>query len=158
DPLCLRYARVGDGRGAFPKQSRYNRDVDRRPESEIVRFRLFCVSERNYPMHTSSQLSHPADNIFSTEPLGAIYTPDNTIFRVWAPTAGKVTLKLYDSPSGGRPRLLSMSRHRDGTWSTMLLGDWRGIYYTYSASGRDPRFDLARELIDPYARAVTAHN
>jgi pullulanase len=109
-------------------------------------------------MHTSNQLSHPADNIFSTEALGAIYKPEQTTFRVWAPTAGKVTLKLYDSPSGGRPRLLSMSRHRDGTWSTMLLGDWRGIYYAYSASGRDPRFDLARELIDPYARAVTAHN
>jgi pullulanase len=109
-------------------------------------------------MHTSNQISHPADNICSTEALGAIYTPEKTTFRVWAPTAGKVTLKLYDSPSGGRPRLLSMSRHRDGTWSTMLLGDWRGVYYTYSASGRDPRFDLARELIDPYARAVTAHN
>jgi pullulanase len=109
-------------------------------------------------MHTPNQLSHPADNIFSTEPLGAIYTPEQTTFRVWAPTAGKVTLKLYDSPSGGRPRLLSMSRHRDGTWSTMLLGDWCGIYYAYSASGRDPRFDLARDLIDPYARAVTAHN
>jgi pullulanase len=109
-------------------------------------------------MHTPNQLSHPADNIFSTEPLGAIYTPEQTIFRVWAPTAGKVTLKLYDSPSGGRPRLLSMSRHRDGTWSTMLLGDWRGIYYAYIASGRDPRFDLARDLIDPYAQAVTAHN
>ena len=54
-------------------------------------------------MHTPNQLSHPADNIFSTEPLGAIYTPEQTTFRVWAPTAGKVTLKLYDSPSGGRP-------------------------------------------------------
>src|SRR6266508_4476773 len=62
-------------------------------------------------MHTSNQLSHPADNIFSTEALGAIYTPEKTTFRVWAPTAGKVTLKLHDSPSGGRPRLLSMSRH-----------------------------------------------
>ncbi|HEY6400544.1 MAG TPA: type I pullulanase [Blastocatellia bacterium] len=109
-------------------------------------------------MQTSNQLSHPADNMFSTEPLGAIYRPEQTIFRVWAPTAGKVMLKLYDSPSGGRPRLLSMSRHRDGTWGTMLLGDWRGIYYAYSAAGRDPRFDPSNDLIDPYARAVTAHN
>ncbi len=109
-------------------------------------------------MQTSNQLSHPADNIFSTEPLGAIYTPEKTLFRVWAPTAGSVRLNIYDSPSGGRPRLLSMSRHRDGTWSAMLLGDWRGIYYTYTAAGRDPRFDLTRELLDPYARAVTAHN
>ncbi len=108
--------------------------------------------------HSSNQLSHPADSIVSTEPLGAIYAPDKTIFRVWAPTASKVRLNVYDCPSGGRPRLLTMSRHRDGTWSTMLLGDWRGIYYTYTASGHDTRFDPTRELIDPYARAVTAHN
>ncbi len=110
------------------------------------------------PDHSSNQLSHPADSIVSTEPLGAIYTPEKTIFRVWAPTAGKVRLNIYDAPSGGRPRLLAMSRQRDGTWNTMLLGDWRGFYYTYTASGRDPRFDPTRELIDPYARAVTAHN
>src|SRR5262245_33430545 len=109
-------------------------------------------------MQTSNQLAHPADNMVSTEPLGAIYMPEKTLFRVWAPTAGKVRLNIYDSPSGGRPRLLTMSRYRDGTWSTMLLGDWRGVYYTYTATGRDPRFDPMRELLDPYARAVTAHN
>ncbi len=103
-------------------------------------------------------LSHPADNIVSTEPLGAIYTPEKTVFRVWAPTANKVTLRIYDGPSGGRPRMMKMSKHRDGTWHTMLPGEWRGIYYTYTAEGRDQRFDPARELIDPYARAVTAHN
>jgi 1,4-alpha-glucan branching enzyme len=54
-------------------------------------------------MHTSNQLSHPADNIFSTEALGAIYTPEKTTFRVWAPTAGRVMLKLYDSPSSLYP-------------------------------------------------------
>lgn len=108
--------------------------------------------------YTAEILSHPADSIVSTQALGAIYSPDKTEFRVWAPTAGKVRLNLYDSPSGGRPRLLSMSRHRDGTWSTMLLGDWRRIYYTYTATGHDARFDATRELIDPYARAVTAHN
>ncbi|MGH9937241.1 MAG: type I pullulanase, partial [Blastocatellia bacterium] len=108
--------------------------------------------------HSSNQLSHPADNVVSTEPLGAIYTPEKTLFRVWAPTAGRVRLNIYDAPSGGRPRMLTMSRQRDGTWSAMMLGNWRGIYYTYTATGRDPRFNPARELIDPYARAVTAHN
>ncbi len=108
--------------------------------------------------HSSKQLSHPADNLISIQPLGAIYTPEKTIFRVWAPTAHRVTLKLYDGPTGGRPRMVAMTKHRDGRWSTTLLGDWKGIYYTYTAAGRDPRFDPTRELIDPYARAVTAHN
>ena len=103
-----------------------------------------------------AQLSHPADPIISTEPLGAIYSPESTQFRVWAPTANRVLLNLYDSPAGGKPRLLNMMRHRDGTWAQKLIGDWRGAYYTYTAEGHDARFDPKRELIDPYARAVTA--
>ena len=30
-----------------------------------------------------------------TRPLGALYTPGQTLFRVWAPTASQVTLLLY---------------------------------------------------------------
>jgi pullulanase len=108
--------------------------------------------------HSSNQLSHPADHLVSVQPLGAIYTPEKTVFRVWAPTAHRVTLKLYDGPTGGRPRMVAMTKHRDGRWSTTLLGEWKGIYYTYTAAGHDPRFDESRELLDPYARAVTAHN
>jgi pullulanase len=108
--------------------------------------------------HSSNQLSHPADYLVSIQPLGAIYAPEKTIFRVWAPTAHRVTLRLYDGPTGGRPRMVAMTKHRDGRWSTTLLGDWKGIYYTYTAAGHDHRFDPTRELIDPYARAVTAHN
>src|SRR5262249_60194385 len=96
----------------------------------------------NHPMQTSNQLSHPADNMLSTEPLGAIYTPEKTTFRVWAPTAGKGRLNIYDSPPGGRPRVLTMSRYPDGTWGTMLTGGWPGTYCTPTPtrpdSGSDP--------------------
>src|SRR5215475_373633 len=37
----LRYARVGNGRGAIPQQSKIYRDMDWRPESGVVRFRHF---------------------------------------------------------------------------------------------------------------------
>src|SRR5215510_5066386 len=104
------------------------------------------------------QLPHPADTVVSTLPLGAVYSPDQTTFRVWAPTAHRVNLNLYEGPTGGTPRPMRMRKSRDGTWETKLLGDWRGIYYTYTAAGHDPRFDASRELIDPYARAVTRHN
>ena len=106
----------------------------------------------------TEQLAHPADGIVSSQPLGALYTPDQTTFRVWAPTASRVTLNLYESPVGGPARPMRMWKHRDGTWDTVLLGDWRGHYYTYQAAGHDPRFDPRREVIDPYARAVTAHD
>ena len=105
-----------------------------------------------------AQLPHPADSIISVEPLGAIYAPDSTNFFVWAPTAGRVSLRLYESPTGGKPRILNMTKRKDGTWAQTLIGDWKGIYYTYTAEGQDPRFDPTHEVIDPYARAVTAHD
>jgi pullulanase len=107
--------------------------------------------------HATNQLPHPADGIVSKRELGAIYDPARTVFRVWAPTADRLTLNLYESPSGGRPNLVAMRRLDDGCWETVLWGDWQGIYYTYTAAGSDPRFDPERELLDPYARCVTGH-
>jgi pullulanase len=103
----------------------------------------------------AKQLPHPADSIVSTTPLGALYSPTQTIFRVWAPTANRITLHLYEGPTGGSSRPMRMRKSRDGVWESILLGDWRGAYYTYTASGHDTRFDPSRELVDPYARAVT---
>lgn len=105
-----------------------------------------------------AQLQHPADSIISVEPLGAIYSPESTNFFVWAPTANRVCLRVYESPTGGKPRILNMTRRKDGTWAQTLIGDWKGIYYTYTAEGQDSRFDPSHEVIDPYARAVTAHD
>src|SRR5262249_23975969 len=79
----------------FSMATKKYRDINRRPEPEIVRLRLFYMRERNHPMQTPNQLSHPADNILSTEPLGAIYAPEKTLFRVSAPTAGKLSPTIY---------------------------------------------------------------
>lgn len=103
------------------------------------------------------QLPHPADAIVSTQPLGPLYTPQQTTFRVWAPTASKLQLRVYDAPVGGTPRLLEMKKNAaDGTWETTLQGDCKGVYYTLSAAGDDPGFHPDRELVDPYATCVTA--
>jgi pullulanase len=122
-----------------------------RPSEEIV-------GSPPLTQQVSLTLPHPADSIASAQPLGALYSKEKTVFRVWAPTASRVTLHLYQTPVGGKARLFAMTRHSDGTWDTAVLGDWQGAYYTYTASGDDPRFDPRRELIDPYARAVTAHD
>ena len=103
-------------------------------------------------------LAHPADGILSTQPLGAIYAPKQTMFRVWAPTASNVTLHLYEAPAGGRARISAMRKLDDGCWEKAILDDLLGRYYTYTASGDDPRFDPNRELLDPYAKAVTNHD
>jgi pullulanase len=107
-------------------------------------------------------LAHPADHLFSAQPLGALYTPQQTTFRVWAPTASEILLHLYAAPTGSKAQTIELFHKAespwDGTWEITLSGDWLGTYYTYSAAGTDPRFDPSRELLDPYAKAVTAHD
>jgi pullulanase len=110
------------------------------------------------PQAASKQLSHPADQFVSTQPLGALYTPAVTTFRVFSPTARSLQLRLYSSPMGGRARIAEMKKNNDGTWEVSVAEDCLGLYYTYTAAGDDPGFRPERELIDPYAHAVTAHN
>lgn len=107
---------------------------------------------------TTPPLPHPADEVYSSQPLGALYSSTQTTFRVWAPTADKVTLNLYQSPTGGDAKYVSMNKLEDGCWETVIKGDQLGVYYTYSAAGKDARFDASRELLDPYAQAVTNHD
>ena len=101
---------------------------------------------------------HPADDIVCLQSLGAIYSAEQTTFRVWAPTASQITLHLYPGPSGKESGNLKLKKNDDGSWETIVPGDLNGTYYTYTAEGDDPRFDASRELLDPYARSVTAHN
>ena len=108
--------------------------------------------------YLASILPHPADELISTQPLGALYTPQHTVFRVWAPTASAISLHLYQAPLGGQATIVELSPQADGSWEATLPGDWLGAYYTYTAAGADPRFNPQRELLDPYAQAVTAHD
>ncbi|TPW15354.1 MAG: pullulanase, partial [bacterium] len=91
-------------------------------------------------------------------PLGAFPGRESTICRVFAPTAAAVELCLYENPRGGEATRHAMTREAGGTWLAELPGDLTGTWYTLRAGGPDPRFQADRELIDPYARAVSAHD
>ncbi|MHB2016677.1 MAG: type I pullulanase [Candidatus Xenobia bacterium] len=102
------------------------------------------------------QLPHPADPIVCNQPLGALYTPQQTTFRVWAPMANQVVLHTYTSPVGGVGKTVQLSKNQDGSWETTVPGDCNGLYYTYSAAGDDPGFHPEKEVVDPYAECCTA--
>lgn len=125
--------------------------------SIVLFFFLVCNPPIIY-LETNKQLSHPADQFICTQPLGAIYTPKSTTFRVFAPTAEKVVLHLYETAVKGKAELFPMSKNQDGSWEVLVQKDCLGLYYSLTASGSDPGFAPNRELIDPYAKAVTAYN
>ncbi|MCH5160717.1 MAG: hypothetical protein J1G04_01685 [Clostridiales bacterium] len=89
---------------------------------------------------------------------GAIYSKEKTVFRVWAPFAASVDVKLYSRGSGGD--LISTShaikRFVDGkfggVWELTVSGDLNGTYYTYEIDN----YGNVVETIDPYAVAAGA--
>lgn len=86
--------------------------------------------------------------------LGCTYTKDKTCFRVYAPTAQQVTLKLYKDGLKGEAFLQeAMKPDRQGTYVTELSGDYSNVYYTYTAKVAG----VENETIDPYAKAAGAN-
>ena len=90
---------------------------------------------------------------YNGKDLGATWSPDKTVFRVWAPSVSKIAVKLYRSGDPKDEEQLSfreMQPAENGTWITEFRGDLNGIYYTYLA-----KIDgQLVEVCDPYARAT----
>ncbi|HOA90371.1 MAG: type I pullulanase [Bacillota bacterium] len=82
--------------------------------------------------------------------LGALWSPEKTEFRLWAPTAVKVLLKLGD---GGVSAVIPMEKAEGGTWKKEVFGDLDGQRYNYIVRHHDVEY----EVVDPYARAVTVN-
>ncbi len=95
--------------------------------------------EENYTYHGSD--------------LGTQWTPEKTVFRLWAPTAAEVTVNLYRSGTPDTEDLLCQLRmHPDvkGTWIAERMGNLSGLYYTYLVLVDG----VLQEACDPYARTT----
>ncbi|MEU8176719.1 pullulanase-type alpha-1,6-glucosidase [Microbispora hainanensis] len=78
---------------------------------------------------------------------------------VWAPTARKVELALYDGPEGGRRTVHKMRRDdATGVWSIDGPAAWKGRYYTYLVTVYAPAAGkiVTNEVTDPYSLSVSA--
>lgn len=85
--------------------------------------------------------------------LGTTWSPEQTFFRLWAPTADSVVIRLYKSGNPDAADLMetiSMTRDIQGTWTAAKTGDLNGVYYTYlvNVDGQEV------EACDPYARTT----
>ena len=90
---------------------------------------------------------------YTGKDLGAVWTAEKTLFRVWAPTAKAVSLRLYKSGTPGADDLISqteMTQDVCGTWITEKTGDLNGIYYTFLAELEG----ITNEACDPYAKTT----
>lgn len=96
--------------------------------------------------------------------LGLTYTADTSTFKVWAPTAKKVTLALYDNQgtynsegkvtdhTGGRE--VEMHRADNGVWAVDVNENLNGKYYMYKVEFADGTTNYA---LDPYVKTVSGN-
>lgn len=61
------------------------------------------------------------------------YSPIETKFTLWAPTAEEVRVLLYDSGNEGSAyQTLSLEMGEDGIWNTSMKEDLKGKFYTFN--------------------------
>ena len=87
---------------------------------------------------------------YDGDDLGATLTDNGTCFKVWAPTASRVQLNLFEAGDGGEAyETVEMTRGEQGVW-TAEAACGAGTYYTYLVNTSAGE----QEAVDPYARAV----
>jgi 1,4-alpha-glucan branching enzyme len=91
------------------------------------------------------------DHISADTPLGATLVADGATFRVWAPNAREVHLKLDDDPDWAPgPSTLLAKDAASGTWGGFVAGVGDGTRYRFFVVG-DGGSGFKR---DPYAREL----
>ncbi|MES9664012.1 type I pullulanase [Bacillus cereus] len=99
--------------------------------------------------------SEEFDNLFyyGGNDLGNMYTPQETKFRLWAPTASEAKLVTYKKWSDNIGTEINMQQGEKGTWKAELKGNQKGLFYTYKVKIGDKW----TEAVDPYVRAASVN-
>ena len=122
--------------------------IEARQKSYTLLFDGYEFSVRMPSAYSSDEFEE--QYTYDGNDLGATWTSEKTTFKVWAPTADHVQLKLYESGTQGTDdciETLDMTKGKNGVWSVEKEGDQNGVYYTYNVTvGKD-----TREACDPYA-------
>ena len=95
--------------------------------------------------------------LYSDKPLGAEVDGGRTDIRLFAPRADRVTVNLYEAPTGRAFRQVQMQKDLQGVWETSFPQDLHGVYYDFAVYGPDDPgnhfFEQTGQTItDPYAR------
>ncbi|MBI4348977.1 MAG: glycogen debranching protein GlgX [Elusimicrobia bacterium] len=93
-------------------------------------------------------------------PLGATLTPEGVNFALYSERAEGVELLLFDDPAGDPVETIPLTARQRWVWHVLVHGARAGQLYAYRVRGpfdpaRGLRFNRAKALLDPYAKAFT---
>jgi isoamylase len=93
-------------------------------------------------------------------PLGANLTPDGVNFALYSKNAAEVFLLLFDKPDAEPTDIIQLDNRDKFIWHALVKGLKAGQLYGYKVRGEyrpewGLRFNEAKLMLDPYAKAVT---
>ncbi len=96
------------------------------------------------------------DWCYMEDDLGANYTKEGTLFKVWAPSAKRVALNIYRTGHEDEipQHIYEMTAEDKGVYSVYVPGDLDGVYYTYTIEANGE----INETSDIYAKACGANS
>ena len=105
------------------------------------------------PLMTKAQNNQYATYpVYTGNDLGLHYSPGESSFRIWAPTATRAQLLLYKEGIGENSmQTIDMKKSKSGTWIASVKGDQKGKFYVFRAEINNKWMN---EVPDPYAKAV----
>lgn len=90
--------------------------------------------------------------VYEGTDLGLTFTPEQSVFKLWAPSASKVMLSLYEAGVGGTPKEeVKMKYVQDGIWEAIINKNLEGTFYTFKTFVNEK---WGEEVPDPYVKAV----
>ena len=107
-----------------------------------------------------------AEYAYDGTDLGAVYSPEQTVFKVWSPKASEVILNLYATGSDTEEGAANLGTHTleklmdgdkwTGVWTVTLPEDLKNVYYTYTVTTSNTTGTSAtkKETQDVYSYAV----
>ena len=111
---------------------------------------------------STAQVAGALDDLYSAAgavtDLGVKVAGGNTTFKLWAPTAQKVSVGIYpDGTDLASTQLAATFDPATGVWSVTQSGDQSGRYYLFIVEVFARGVGLVRNLVtDPYSVSLTA--
>jgi pullulanase len=139
--------------------------ADRAQLPELLRSQLVLVQENAsgaVQNATTAQIPGLLDDLYAAAEtatdLGVTIAGGNTGFKLWAPTAKKVEVAIYDTATGETTALVGATMDpATGIWSVSRPGDLSGKYYRYLVEVFVRGVGVVRQLVtDPYSISLSA--
>jgi pullulanase len=120
--------------------------------SDIMKYFMLLTGITFLLSAKAQQAIYDSYPVYKGSDLGLTYLPQQSVFRIWSPSAEKAELIFYRVSDGGEPEeAVEMKKSEGGSWLAVVNGNQKGRFYVFRVKINGKWMN---EVPDPYAIAV----